>query len=178
MLGETITDNCGAEGKNTVRGMGLLSMQTSFEPEKTRTRVKGRVCQLAGGLEKLTGKKVSGYEIHMGRTEHTGDCLLELFQEHFTGSNTEGPLPDKHMAKYDGCYRDNVMGTYIHGIFDEEEFRQAFVELLCDRKGIAYERDGRVSFREYREMQYNKLADILRKSLNMQRIYEILNEKE
>lgn len=178
MLGETITDNCGVEGKNTVRGMGLLSMQTSFEPEKTRTRIKGRVCQLAGGLEKLTGKKVSGYEIHMGRTEHTGDCLLELFQEHFTGSNTEEPLPDKHMAKYDGCYRDNVMGTYIHGIFDEEEFRQAFVELLCDRKGIAYERDSRVSFREYREMQYNKLADILRKSLNMQRIYEILNGKE
>lgn len=57
MLGETITDNCGVEGKNTVRGMGLLSMQTSFEPEKTRTRVKGRVCQLAGGLEKLTGKR-------------------------------------------------------------------------------------------------------------------------
>lgn len=178
MLGETITDNCGAEGKDTVRGMGLLSIQTYFEPEKTRTRVEGRVCRLTGGMERLTGKKISGYEMHMGRTEHMGSYLLELTEERFAENGTVEVLQDKDLIKYDGCYTDNVMGTYIHGIFDEEEFRQAFVEFLCDRKGLVYERDSRVSFGEYREMQYDKLAAILRKSLNMERIYEILKEKQ
>lgn len=176
MLGETITDSCGVEGKDTICGMGLLPMQTYFEPEKTRTRVEGRVCRLTGGLKTLTGKKISGYEMHMGRTEHVGSCLLELTQERSAENGTAKASQDKDIVKYDGCYMDNVMGTYIHGIFDEEEFRQAFVEFLCDRKGIVYERDSRVSFGEYREVQYDKLADILRKNLNMERIYEILKE--
>lgn len=176
MLGESITDNFGVEGKETIRGMGLLSMHTYFEPEKTRTRVEGSVLQLTGGLEKLTGKKISGYEIHMGRTEHTENCLLELTQNGYAENGTVEQTQDVNRVKYDGCYTDNVIGTYVHGIFDEEEFRRAFVSLLCDRKGIVYEKNCRMTFREYKEMQYDRLADILRQSLNMKRIYEILDD--
>ena len=168
MLGNTITDTCGAEsdsvcgeqGKRTIKGMGLLPMDTYFEQEKTRTRVKGRTLQLAGGMEALSGKKISGYEIHMGRTECRCDALLEVRENEST--------------KWDGCYSKNVLGTYIHGIFDEEEFRQAFVKILCDRKGIRYAQSDLPDFRAYKETQYDKLADLLRESLDMKRIYEIM----
>ncbi len=168
MLGNTITDSCEAEsasacegrGKRTIRGMGLLPMDTGFEQKKTRTRVEGHTLRFTGDLEALSGKKISGYEIHMGRTESRCNPLLEVCENETT--------------KYDGCYEKNVLGTYIHGIFDEEEFRQAFVKMLCDRKGIQYVQSDLSDFRAYKETQYDKLADLLRESLNMDRIYEIM----
>ena len=68
------------------------------------------------------------------------------------------------------------MGTYLHGIFDEEEFREAFVRLLYERKGIDYCDTGVFSYKEYKEKQYDKLADALRESLDMERIYRIIRE--
>lgn len=162
MLGETITDTYGAEGKAAIRGMGLLPMDTFFEPEKIRTRVEGKTLHLSGELEKLSDKKVSGYEIHMGKSylkENDADFIK---------------LDDC----MDGCYRDNVMGSYLHGIFDEEEFRQAFVKLLCERKDISYQEENPMTFRGYKEQQYDRLADILRENLDMERIYEIIEKRK
>lgn len=189
MLGETIADTCNAEGGGTIRGMGLLPIDTCFEPEKIRTRVKGQTVHLDGELAELSGKKVSGYEIHMGKSYlkegssrlaaldysgdfESGDKEFSLPLESGTGGSKTAAAKTNVVSE--GCYRDNVMGSYLHGIFDEEEFRQALVRLLCKRKGIAYEKEMQMTFREYKEMQYDKLADILRKSLNMERIYNIL----
>ena len=161
MLGERIADACGAEGNGSIRGMGLLPMVTYFEPEKTRTRVEGRTLKLKGSFAPLSEKKVSGYEIHMGKS---------VPQE-------EEP---KHVADLggicDGCYAGNVIGSYLHGIFDEEEFRRALVELLCERKGISCGQEKRISFRDYKEQQYDKLAEVLRDSLDMEKIYRILEK--
>lgn len=161
MLGERIEDTCGAEGNGSIRGMGLLPMITYFEREKTRTRAEGQILNLKGDFASLSGKMVSGYEIHMGKSVLQGeDCELVIdFGE-----------------KCDGCYAGNVIGSYLHGIFDEEEFRRAVVELLYEKKGISYEQRERVSFREYKERQYDKLADILRNSLDMEKIYQIVEE--
>ncbi len=161
MLGEQIKDTCGAEGNGSIRGMGLLPMVTCFEPEKTRTRVEGQILNLRGNFASLSGKKVSGYEIHMGKSAFQGkECehVIDLGE------------------KCDGCYAGNVIGSYLHGIFDEEDFRRAVVGLLCEKKGISYEQKETVSFREYKEQQYDKLADILRNSLDMDRIYQIIEE--
>lgn len=160
MLGEQLTDSCGAEGTGSLRGMELLSMETDFAPEKTRTRTEGFVGDLQGILMPLSGKKVSGYEIHMGRTR-----LQKGAQSFVTLSGNR-----------DGCCKDNVAGTYLHGIFDEEDFRRAFVGLLCERKGVPYGQSGPVSFREYKEQQYDRLAEVLRESLDMEQIYRILEE--
>lgn len=82
-------------------------------------------------------------------------------------------LPDRRL---DGWYQNNVFGTYLHGIFDSEAFRHAFVKLLCDRKGITYAEDGAQTetYEAFRERQFDLLAGQLRKSLDMQQIYEIL----
>lgn len=165
MLGETITDNLEAEGNSVIRGMGLLPVDTYFEPEKTRTRVEGRTAHFTGGFEMLSGRRVSGYEIHMGKS------ILRDKAHYLTELSRERDIS----IKQDGCYTEHVMGTYLHGIFDEEEFRQALVKLLCQRKGISYAKGQQISFRDYKEKQYDKLADLLRKHLNMKRIYEIIN---
>lgn len=159
MLGERIEDPFGAENMGSIRGLGLLPMVTYFEKEKTRTRTQGRIAKTDGCFSMLSGKKVSGYEIHMGKSEFLQEAhaLIEL---------SEGE---------DGCLKGNVMGTYLHGIFEEDGFRNAFVSLLCERKGISYGRLQDISFYEYKEKQYDKLAQILRESLDMKEIYRILN---
>lgn len=193
MLGETITDTCKAEGEGTIRGMGLLPIDTCFEPEKVRTRVEGKIMHLDGEFSGLSGKRVSGYEIHMGRSYLKGESngLMELDYGGSSKTSNEKlswclekevgrrkTAITKSCVVSQGCCRGNVMGSYLHGLFDEEEFRQALVKLLCQQKGIAYETETRMTFSEYKEMQYDKLADILRKNLNMERIYGILGIPE
>jgi len=181
MLGEMIIDEHGCEGEphSRVRGIGLLPLVTYFEDEKTRTRVEGETKRFDGNLKTLSNKKVSGYEIHMGRTllsdatyenggkrEYTPGCA----GERSSGYSEFAVLNNRT----DGFCSENVIGTYLHGIFDEDDFRTAFVRLLCDRAGVDYEPAERISYEEYREMQYDRLADILRESLDMERIYKIL----
>lgn len=161
MLGERIEDACGAEGYGSVRGMGLLPMVTFFEFEKTRTRVEGTMEEIEGTFAALSGTKVSGYEIHMGRSVPIG--------EHARPAVRLG-------EKKDGCYLDHVIGTYLHGIFDETGFRTALVKLLCERKGIACGNHPAISLREYKERQYDKLAEVLRSSLDMNEISRIVKE--
>lgn len=161
MLGEQIVDKAGVEGESSIRGLGLLPMRTEFETEKTRTQVTGQVADMDGAFAALSGKKVSGYEIHMGKSMIGEGAIVPL------------TLSDK---KRDGCIRENVMGTYLHGIFDEADFRSAFVKMLCEKKGIDCEETSGLSFAQYREQQFDKLAAVLRESLDMEAIYKILEE--
>lgn len=181
MLGQEITDESGQEGRGSIKGMGLLPIVTAFAREKTCTRVEGAAMRLEGAFSALSGKKVNGYEIHMGESrvisdkDWTGESGQAFSQVALL--NTDRAQDIKH--KSDGYVCGNVAGTYLHGVFDEEEFRRALVGLLCERKGIAAEPDRsvkRLTFEEYQEAQYDKLADILRESLDMKEIYRILEE--
>ena len=147
MLGEKIVDASGVEGDtDSIRGMGLLPVETSFEPEKTRKRKEVQLGMLPGVFAPLSGRHVCGYEIHMGHSGVSGDL----------------------------CCRDTVCGTYLHGLFDEEDFRQAFVKMLCERRGIRYREGRNVSYQAYKEREFDRLADVLRDSLDMREIYRIM----
>ncbi|MDO4331216.1 MAG: cobyric acid synthase [Eubacteriales bacterium] len=162
MMGEQIVDEDKVEGEGSVRGMGLLPVRTCFESEKTRTQISGRVAKQQGKFACLSGIPVSGYEIHMGKSVLQGDgarCLNLLCQ------------------KEDGCVQDNAAGTYLHGIFDEPAFRAAFVKMLCEQKGIDGGKPSGISFEDYREQQFDKLADVLRESLDMEAVYRILESR-
>lgn len=165
MLGKRICDEHGTEDRGEIRGMELLPVETYFEEEKTRTRMEGHTEKLHGELEALSGKRVSGYEIHMGKT---------VLDENACSLQTIGEIGRTGNGRADGCYQGSVLGTYLHGIFDEEEFRSAFVQLLCRRKGISYQRGETVTYEEYRQEQFDRLAEGLRKSLDMQEIYRML----
>ncbi len=166
MLGESIQDACGVEDYGMISGMNLLPMATVFEEEKTRTRVQGKIGCLKGCFEELSEKKVDGYEIHMGQTI-LKEGTKPLVNLKVSYGNSE--------KKEDGCYQESVFGTYLHGIFDEEEFRSTFVRILCDRKGISYQSGQKMTYQEYKEKQFDKLAKELRDSLDMDKIYHIIH---
>ena len=159
ILGENIEDVSGAEGYGRIRGMGLLPVDTYFEQHKTMTRTEGFVESTEGELSILSGRKVSGYEIHMGKSVVRGG-------NNFIKSN----------KGYEGCYMKNAIGTYIHGIFDEADFREGIIKLLCSRKNIEYNGEYTVDINKYKEEQYSKLAHILRENIDIKRVYEIIEE--
>ena len=78
--------------------------------------------------------------------------------------------------KLDGACRDNIYGTYVHGIFDREEVAKAVVRALGKCKGIDIESITGVDFAQFKETQYDILAAALREHLDMKKIYEILEE--
>lgn len=163
MLGEIIHDPEGIEQRGSVVGMALLPIGTTFLPEKTRTRVQGRFESVQGLLAGLSQVEVAGYEIHMGITELPDQGLLTLTDE-VTGG---GPKPD-------GCSRGNVYGCYVHGIFDRAEVTQVIVRALLKQKGYQDDAVWTVDMADYKETQYDQLADIIRNNIDMAAIYEMI----
>lgn len=166
MLGRQISDPEGVEEGGSIRGMGLLDAETVFEPEKARTRVEGRILSIDGILEPLSQTAVAGYEIHMGRTViGDGTKPFTEIENSITGER-----------KQEGACRENVYGSYLHGIFDQEEVAVRVVRALARAKGITEEMGMEMDFASFKETQYDLLADGLRAHLDMKRIYGILEE--
>lgn len=100
--------------------------------------------------------------------EETGEHTLLKLREEQAGS---------HIEKPDGCCRDNLYGTYVHGIFDKTEVAETIVRALMKEKGMEPEAGGfSFDYEKYREEQYDRLADTMRKHLDMEAIYRILEE--
>ncbi|WP_237706479.1 cobyric acid synthase [Treponema sp. JC4] len=162
MLGQWVSDPAGVEVDKGSReqGLGLLKVTTDLESEKITRQVSLEIEDAGGFFGFLKGKSVSGYEIHAGKT------LLE------SGKVFEGPVETGS---------SNVLGTYIHGFFDQGDIALSFVRALAERKGIKFgvENGSRtVDFKAFKESQYDLLADTLRKSLDMKSIYKIIGLPE
>lgn len=153
MLGENISDPLGSECGGSINGMGLLSCKTVFGAEKKQTQTHGKFCDIGGIFGCLSGAEFSGYEIHMGSTESSGDQLLDC----------------------GGEYSGNVYGCYIHGIFDSPQVSERIVRTLYERKGVKY-LGGIVDRAAYKELQFDKLAEGVRKSIDMELLYKIVGE--
>ena len=163
LLGKELHDPEGVEHGGSMRGLGLLDISTVFAGDKTRTRIRGRILD-EQNLYGLQAPVLEGYEIHMGVTKSLGQALpmIEL----------EDGRTDAYVSP-DG----RVWGSYLHGIFDNEDFVMALTNALMEEKGID-PNNNRLSISEYKEIQYNKLADMIRANLDMDRIYRILFGKE
>lgn len=172
MLGRRISDMENAESKGTVEGMCLLPVNTVFEKEKKRTRVKGVFDSVSGIFSELSKKGFEGYEIHMGRTEidiSAGDTDIK----NMTRLNYDGGAD----VCMDGVSYGNVYGSYVHGIFDEGDIADTIVKKLAFKKGVFI--SGRKESQcEYRQKQYEKLAKMVRKNIDMDKIYEIMDIKK
>ena len=117
MLGRRITDLGGVEGSSRgVDGLGHLDVETVLGEEKTLTRVRAYSKKLNANLD--------GYEIHMGQTDGS-DCERPFLT---VDGNPEGAL----------SLDEKIIGTYLHGIFSGNEFRDAFLSnlmFMCERNG-------------------------------------------
>ena len=166
MLGEQISDPDGVEGGGTLAGLGLLPGRTVFRGEKTRTRVSGVFQGTEGLFAGMNGVAFEGYEIHMGETVSTDAVRSSARLRTLDGGE-----------KGDGMARGNVWGSYVHGLFDKAECAGALVNCLRRARGLE-EQDAVLDWADYKERQYDILADAVRASLDMERICRILERKE
>lgn len=152
MLGRTVSDpeQVEAAGTTEIQGLGLLDMDTVFLGEKVQTQVAGIFDGVTGMLSGLNGMDYTGYEIHMGRSQ-------------------------EKMPPLQG--RGNVYGSYIHGIFDAPGVSDEILKALCAQKGLDFAALGTFDLQEYKERQYNMLADAVRGGLDMDLVYRIINRE-
>lgn len=147
MLGEWVDDPEGLEGTaGRVAGLGWLALSTRMAPAKQLRNVHG---VLAGSQV-----AVSGYEIHHGVSE---------------GKALERPLFDLG-GHFDGAISEDgqVLGTYLHGLFDHPDACQA----LLERLGLASA--SRIDYTAHREQALDRLADTLEAHLDIEAILALL----
>ena len=163
MLGTALNDPHGVEQGGSLRGMGLLPVETTFAAQKTRTRVTGAFGTLSGVFSALSQLPFSGYEIHMGATESASPAAE--ITDTITGER-----------KADGAINGSVCGTYVHGVFDGDAAAGALVRALAERKGVDPALLGKVSGEAYKQQQYDLLADTIRRHVDMDAVTRILKE--
>ncbi len=152
MLGRSISDpeQVEAAGETEIRGMDLLPLDTVFRGQKVQTQTRGVFSGITGELRGLNGLEYEGYEIHMGRSEEK--------------------LPPVVCA-------GNVYGSYIHGVFDAPGICDGILRALCGKKGIDFSALGTFDVTEYKERQYDLLADTVRQNMDMDLVYRVLNRE-
>jgi adenosylcobyric acid synthase len=156
MLGRRIDDRFEST-TGVVGGLGLLPAETHFEADKvTRPRTGQAAVPVAPGTAEPVDRPthpVAGYQIHHGRT--TSDAPWITLADQW-GTQPEGA------ANADG----SVVGTSLHGLFESDGFRTAFLAAVADRQNKAYAPSG-VSFAEARAAQFDRLADLVETHLDM-----------
>ncbi len=168
MLGLSVSDPEGTEGGGEAPGLGLLPVHTVFQGAKTRTRINATTGTFTGVLEPLSGTTLDGYEIHMGSTTiEKGSGGVPFATLHYEDGREDAA---------DGCVSGNVIGTYCHGLMEEGSFPTSLAALLCQARGLSTDAFPSMSFRAYKNKQYDLLAETVRASLDMDSIYRILEE--
>jgi len=164
MLGRSILDPQRVEStEEGVLGLGLLDVVTTFAPEKSTVQVKARVLANRGLLEGMRGQELVGYEIHMGQTrDNENVSVFQIFE-----------TPQGRADNFDGTLntQGTVLGTYMHGLFHNSGFRQALLNSLRRRYGLPEKWGEAVTGKE---QQYDRLAELVRSSLDMAAIYKIV----
>ncbi|MFZ5986477.1 MAG: cobyric acid synthase [Bacillota bacterium] len=170
MLGLEVLDPHNVESDiSLVNGLGLLNFKTVFEQKKVTTRTKAVVTDSYSLVEGLHGIDIEGYEIHMGITEYFKGCIPFLTMDSgLSEGNTPGGVRNT---------AGNVLGTYIHGIFDNIDFTIGIINNIRKMKGLNRIDSSGLEYRKVKENQYDELADILRGNLDIACIYRILSLK-
>ena len=155
MLGREIRDPLGIEsaGPEAARGLGLLDVCTVLAPEKTLVRTTAR--------HDPSGLEVAGYEIHHGQT--AGDGARPLL------TRADGQVVGVASAD------SRIWGTYLHGVFDADLFRRWFLDRLRVRRGLAPV--GELIGRYDIEPALDRLAEVVRASVQMNEIYRLLERR-
>ena len=166
MLGKCINDPYGVESSlNSIKGLGFLNMETQLEKRKSTYQVEAE--EIGTNQNSKPADALRGYEIHMGK------ATVNKEKSFFRIKKRSG----KKCSINDGAIsRDGkIMGTYIHGIFDNDRFRRTFLNTINKKRKItSSETDGVFKFHAFKEEQYDRLADAIRNSMDMKCIARLL----
>lgn len=156
MLGEVLKNPYKSEGDfEEIKGLGLLEIETLFYPEKITTQCFARAL-----TEDLPGDNLWGFEIHKGIS--SGDLnLFEIFR-----------LANRETLR-DGSRKENVWGTYLHGIFTNDTFRRALLNRHRIKKGLP-PLPVKVSYWKVLDEAISALSDFVEKYLDMKALYRVL----
>lgn len=167
MLGRELHDPEHTESSHDVtEGLGFFDAVTTFQADKVTHQVTAQAREHAFLQLGYSDTALKGYEIHMGRT-----VFHSPVQRAFHIVSRSGQMVDV----WDGAVRQDglVMGTYIHGIFDNDRYRRAVINALRQRKGLA-PIGMSVSYAQDKEESYNRLASAVRSSLDMPLLYRLM----
>jgi len=172
MLGQKIMDPEKIESDlKEISGLGLLDIETVMKSDKTTTQYKNTVKNVSGILAGTEGMEIKGYEIHQGYSYPVNEKNEENNNSENILKNDTGCLFGDENLK--GTVKDNVAGTYIHGIFDNSEFTSHFLNEVRKLKGLD-RIDENFSYSDYKNREYDKLAEVLRENIDIKKIYEIM----
>ena len=156
MLGTLLEDPFFKEGSKTyseqkIRGIGLLPLKTTFFKKKLTRQISSESlwpCK----------SKISGFEIHNGKTE---------FDKTQNSLNINPLFKDLNL----GWYRENkeggtIAGTYIHGIFENDKWRDQYINLIRKSKNLPLSNKKSISYKSKRETIIENLAKEFDKHLN------------
>jgi adenosylcobyric acid synthase len=173
MLGASIEDPAGVEAAagEVVPGLGLLPVRTVFESTKATHQVRANVATGRGLLAGCDGLAATGYEIHMGRSRVVGSAFAPAFT-----IATRSAAPPEPGSEHDGLLSEDgqVLGTYLHGLFENAGLRRALLRNLAARKGLsdspAAQSWGHLATLDE---QLDRLAAVVRENVDLPRLYEI-----
>lgn len=166
ILGLEIRDSAGLEGGGRRRGLGLLPISTTLASEKITQRTHAQLLTPELFGHDMMCDRASGYEIHLGVTEYQSGArpLLHIRRE------------GQHQVVIDGVKSADgrIIGTYLHGLFDDDKFRHAFLKAaraacrLAPPHAFAY-------VMAEREARFDRLAAHVRQSIDLNLILGWLN---
>ena len=162
MLGNELIDEYGVEEGGTEEGLKLLNFSTIFAKEKTTRQTETEIINTPNFID-LCNSTIKGYEIHMGSTIDP----------------KENPFTKSDITDNGGFVNNNIMGTYIHGIFENDNFVDAIISGLIKKTGKIVTIDTNINdFDIYKDSQYELLADLIEESLDINAILNILDKSE
>ncbi len=161
MLGNRLSDPDHTESSvPEAAGLGLLDMDVVFEKEKQTAQAVGVITGTSGWTGPYAGTEIDGYEIHAGKVTTGPEAVPWLqIRGHADGiMNREG----------------NVLGTHLHGLFDDGQLFAAAASQIRRQRGDADPASAPVSFEEFREKEFDRIAAIVRSSVDMDAVYRII----
>lgn len=160
IMGEEMIDEAGSDTGMTdsrVKGLGIIPARTVFKNKKETVRTKA-ILHKDTGL--AAAERLEGYEIHLGRTRISGEGCSFLRTDD---------------GKSEGYYGENgrIIGTYMHHLFHNDEWRNQWLNLIRERKGLA-DREV-VHIKAYKDIRFDELAGSMKKHINWELLNDIIN---
>lgn len=162
LLGKKISDPNHVESElDEIEGLGLLDVETQMQGTKRTTQVQAE----------HEGQLLEGYEIHMGETEISDQ--VSPFSRIVLQNGQE-------TSRYDGAVSldKRIQGTYLHGVFDNSQWTRDYLNQIRLEKGLEPITDQTIDLKEFKDLQYDKLAAVIRDAVDMKKIYQIMNGEE
>ena len=166
MLGSFVLDKLGVEGNISQEdGFGFLDIKTRFNETKITKQTKGEILCDLKLVRSITGNIISGYEIHNGISK-IGKKAIPFIKD-FDG-NIVGVCDAEKV----------VAGTYLHGIFDTENFINLFIKSLKESNDIIISEEAIIEkVTEYKDKEYDKLSRLFEENIDISKIKEIIKLK-